>query len=184
MPAAGAGRWGLHRLDRRWADRLVAAARVQPGDFVLDIGAGTGAITERLVAARAVVLAVELHPGRAAELRARFEGQPVKVVRADAADLRLPARPFKVVANPPFSVGAAVVRRITAPGRRLEAAAHVVPTWMACRWAASGRPGFDVAVGPPVPADAFRPPPPNPTSLLLIAPSNRSGRRSTTRRRR
>jgi 23S rRNA (adenine-N6)-dimethyltransferase len=57
-----------------------------------------------LVAAGARVVAVELHPVRCASLRRRFAQDRVVVVRADARDLRLPRRPFRVVANPPFVV--------------------------------------------------------------------------------
>lgn len=45
---------------------FVEAAGVRGGDLVVDLGAGTGALTRPLLAAGARVLAVELHPGRAA----------------------------------------------------------------------------------------------------------------------
>jgi 23S rRNA (adenine-N6)-dimethyltransferase len=51
-------RWGWHRLDSRTAHRLVTSARVQRGDLVLDIGAGTGALTAPLVRAGARVIAI------------------------------------------------------------------------------------------------------------------------------
>jgi 16S rRNA A1518/A1519 N6-dimethyltransferase RsmA/KsgA/DIM1 with predicted DNA glycosylase/AP lyase activity len=54
--------WGWHRLADEWAARVVAAAAVGPGELVLDIGAGTGALTGPLVRAGARVVAVELHP--------------------------------------------------------------------------------------------------------------------------
>jgi SAM-dependent methyltransferase len=82
--------------------RLVALADVSSGDLVLDVGAGRGAITAELLRAGAHVIAVELHEQRVTFLRERFDGQRVTVVRTDASDLRLPRRPFKVVANPPF----------------------------------------------------------------------------------
>ncbi len=141
------GPWGWHRLAPAWADRLVADASVAPGDLVLDIGAGTGALTAPLVAAGARVVAVELHPGRAAALRRRFAGADVTVVRADAADLRLPRRPFRVVANPPFGVTTAVL----APPAGAGVAAGVRrPGAPAGRGAALGR-GPGAGRGPLVP---------------------------------
>ena len=114
--------WGWYRLTDEWAARLVKDAGIQPGELVLDIGAGTGAITARLLAAGAHVIAVELHPGRVAHLRRRFSGTPITVVRADAATLRLPRRPFRVVANPPYAIASALMRVLLSPGSRLDAA--------------------------------------------------------------
>lgn len=170
-----AGRWGWHQLEPRWAARLVALADVSLGDLVLDVGAGRGVITEALLRAGAHVVAIELHEQRLAFLRERFDGQRVAVVRADATDLRLPRRPFKVVANPPFGVTTALVRRITSPASRLERAALVVPSWAAVRWASgrgaggpAARRAFACSLGPRVPASAFRPVPPGGARVLVV----------------
>jgi 23S rRNA (adenine-N6)-dimethyltransferase len=173
---AGRARWGWHRLDSRWAARLVALAEVQPGDLVLDVGAGGGVITVELLRAGAHVVAIELHEQRAASLRERFADRRVTVVRADATDLRVPRRPFKVVANPPFGATTALLRRLTAPASRLERASLVLPSWAATRWASGrgaggprSRAAFTCSLGPRVPAKAFRPPPPNDTRVLLVS---------------
>jgi 23S rRNA (adenine-N6)-dimethyltransferase len=145
---------------------------VSPGDLVLDVGAGRGVITTELLRAGAHVVAIELHDERVAFLRREFDGRRVTVVRADAADLRLPRRPFKVVANPPFGATTALLRRLTSPSSRLERASLVLPAWAATRWSGgrgAGRPyGFTFALGPRVPGDAFRPPPPHDTRVLLV----------------
>jgi 23S rRNA (adenine-N6)-dimethyltransferase len=174
--AGHAGRWGWHQLDRSWAARLVALGDVSPGDLVLDIGAGGGAITEQLVRAGATVVAIELHPRRVSELRERYRAAPVTVVRADATDLRLPRRPFKVVANPPFAATVALLRRLTSPGSRLERACLVLPSWAAARWAAgrgtggrASRQTFAFSLGPRISAHAFRPAPPADPAILLVA---------------
>jgi 23S rRNA (adenine-N6)-dimethyltransferase len=157
--------WGWHRLDPRWAERIVAASGVRRGDLVLDIGAGDGALTGPLVDLGAVVIAIERHPQRAAALRERF-GRDVVVVRADAADLRLPLRPFHVVANPPFSATSAVLRRLLHPGSRLVSADLVLDERAIGRWIGSAAPAaprwqqeFAVVVGDRLPRHAFDPPP-------------------------
>jgi 23S rRNA (adenine-N6)-dimethyltransferase len=123
-------------------------------------------VTGALVRAGARVIAVELHPTRVRVLRRRFACAPVTVVQADAADLWLPATPFRVVANPPFGITTALLRRLLGPHSRLVAADVVVPLPVAARWAAGRAPGarrwgqvFDAVVVRRLPPDAFVPPP-------------------------
>lgn len=167
-------RWGWHQLDPQTAQLVVDDAGVGRGDLVLDIGAGLGALTDPLVATGASVIAVELHPGRAAALRERFGGR-ARVVCVDAADLRLPRRPFHVVANPPFGVSSALLRRLLASGSRLQTATVVLQRQTAVRWAGPDAPGrrrwertHQVSLGRPIPRHAFRPRPSVDAAVLDI----------------
>lgn len=141
---------------------------------MLDIGAGTGALTAPLLASGARVIAVERHPVRAAALRDRF-GDDITLVRADAADLRLPRRPFHVVANPPFAVTTAILRRLLHPGSRLLSAHLVLNVDVARRWASPSAPAaarwqreVDASLGRRVPRRAFRPAPPADCRMLHL----------------
>ncbi len=161
--------WGWHPLVDEWAARIVAAAGVRPGELVLDVGAGDGAITTHLVAAGARVVAVELHPGRVEKLRRRFAGAPVSVVQVDANDLRLPGRPFRVVSSPPYGVSSALIRTLLGPHSHLRAADLVLQRAAARRFA-EARAGrrFDLRIGYPLPRKAFRPPPQVDSAVLQI----------------
>jgi 23S rRNA (adenine-N6)-dimethyltransferase len=168
---------------------------VRPGELVLDIGAGVGALTAPLVRAGARVIAVELHPGRAERLAARFAGAPVTVLRIDARDLRLPHRPFRVVSSPPYGIGSALLRLLTARGSSMAAADLVLQRAVVRRWAdpepsaagrsgaASGRSGgiggrpphgraldgrWTATVGQRLPRRAFRIPPQVDSDVLVI----------------
>jgi len=175
VSAAARRRWGFHQLSDHWAQLLVHGAGIGPRDLVVDVGAGTGALTAALLDGGARVIAVELHPRRAHDLRLRFSHSDVVVVQVDASDLRLPRRPFKVVANPPFGIASALLRRLLGPGSRLQTADVVLPAWAARRWASPAAPGasrwrpaFGAAVKLRLPADAFRPPAPAPTAVLRL----------------
>lgn len=142
---------------------------------MLDLGAGTGALTGPLVRAGARVIAVELHPGRASRLRERFAGQPVRVIEADLTRVRLPRRRYRVVANLPYPVSAATLRRLLAPGTRLEAADLVLPRWVVARYAAGRGPGaarwsrtYDAAFARRLPRSAMTPPPPQDWAVLAL----------------
>ena len=171
MSAAGRSRraWGWHPLVDAWARRVVADAGVRPGQFVLDVGAGDGALTRHLVEAGARVLAVELHPGRARQLRARFADAPVTVVEADVRELRLPARPFRVVASPPYGISSELLRVLLAPRSQLVAADLVLQRAFVQRQLAQARRRrFALRAGLSLPRRAFAPPPRVDSAVLVV----------------
>ena len=169
-------RWSYYRLSPDWARTVVAGAGVRAGDTVLDLGAGTGALTEPLLDAGARVIAVEKHAGRARGLRHRFADRPVVVVEGDIRDLHLPARPFRVVANPPFHLVRPLVAQLL--HARLLLGADVVTQLDAARNVArsAGRRGVVVDVARTVPRSAFRPVPRIDAAVLRIRPVRRRGR--------
>ena len=178
MSGNGRRTWGWHPLDDTWAERVVDAARVRPGELVLDIGAGHGALTGPLLDAGARVLAVELHAGRADRLRRRFAERDVTVIEADATELRLPRRPFRVVANPPYGISTAVLARLLARGSGLVAADIVLQRAVVNRFV-MGRPfgttrwqrRFDADLGLRLPRKAFHPPPKVDSAVLVLRPT-------------
>src|SRR6202011_6392319 len=79
------------------------------------------------------VIAFELPPGRARQLRHRFADARVKVVQADATDLRLPRQPFRIVANPPFAITTALIKRLLAPRSEEHTSELQSPMYLVCR---------------------------------------------------
>lgn len=162
--------WGWHRLHDEWAGRVVALTPVRPGDLVLDLGAGGGALTAPLVAAGATVIAVELHAGRARRLRARHAADPVRVLVADLTELRWPGRPFRVVASPPYLRSVELVRRLLMADRLLSAdlvLQRAVARKLVRRPGRGGR-RFRLELGPGLPRRAFDPVPRVDSVLLRV----------------
>jgi 23S rRNA (adenine-N6)-dimethyltransferase len=138
---------------------------------VLDLGAGTGALTGALLESGARVVAVELHLSRGDALRREY-GDRVTVVRADLRDLQLPRRPFRVVASPPYSLSTTVVRTLLGTDRLISAdlvlqratARRLVMAPPSARHARRYR----LELGAHVPRSAFRPPPKVDSAILRI----------------
>ena len=133
---------------------------------MLDIGAGEGALTAHLVRAGARVVAVELHPRRAGALRERFPG--ITVVHADAASIRLPGRPFRVVANPPYGISSSLLRTLLAPDSRLVAADLVLQRAVVRKYASGAARRFSLTTGLMLPRRAFLPPPHVDSAVLVV----------------
>jgi 23S rRNA (adenine-N6)-dimethyltransferase len=143
----------------------VASSPVRPGDVVVDLGAGDGALTAPLERVGCRVLAVELHPRRATALRARFGGTRVAVVELDVGVFRWPGHPFRVVANPPYAGVNALVRRLL-DVQQLRSADLVVAE-SAARGLFRRHPDR-LELGPRVPRGAFRNRPPADARVLRM----------------
>lgn len=145
---------------------------------MLDLGAGHGALTHYLVRAGADVIAIELHPRRYARLRSRFAGTTVRTVQADLSSLRLPRRPFRVVANPPYHLTAELLRQLLARDSAL-VAADLVLQRSAVRAIVSGRgPArwwrrWMLSEGMALPRSAFHRPPTVDSRVLVVRVAHR-----------
>ena len=153
----------------------MAAAQLCPGELVVDLGAGTGSLTVPLAEAGARVIAVELHPRRAEELRRRLRGYDAVVVERELGTFRPPGRPFRVVANPPFPETAAVLAMLGA-ARRLVRADLVLQRGVVRQLEAGHRRSARQLAASRVldlPPAAFAPPPTVEVSLVPLRPRRR-----------
>ena len=103
--------------DPNLLDAIVRDAELRAGDVVLEVGAGEGALTERLLAAAGHVHAVEIDRGLEPAL-ARLAAQPALDLHwGDAMELDLAAfepPPTAVVSNLPYAVATPVLLRTVA----------------------------------------------------------------------
>lgn len=93
---------------------LIGHSNIRRGDLVIDIGAGSGAITAVLARRCRQVLAYENEPGILNKLQQNMRRHKnVKVIAQDFLQAKLPDEPYKVFANIPFHLSADIVRRLT-----------------------------------------------------------------------
>lgn len=108
--------------DPRLAGSLVALFAPQPADRIVEIGPGEGALTRHLAGRCARYVALEIDVRLVPALEALLAPHPGAGVRlADALDADWPALaaelggpPLRVIANLPYNVGTAIVRRLLA----------------------------------------------------------------------
>jgi 23S rRNA (adenine-N6)-dimethyltransferase len=153
--AAGLGQHFLR--SPRLASQIVRDAAVPRGALVLDIGAGFGRLTAPLLTTGARVIAVEMDPKLARGLERRY---PVaRVVCEDALTMALPRQPFRVIANLPFNISTAMLRRLVA-SPQLERADLIVAR------------GFALKSGLPItrwlPRREFMPPPSTDAAIVTF----------------
>lgn len=100
--------------DLRVADRIVGALDLSSSDDVLEIGPGTGVLTERLTPACRSVVGVELDQNLYAALRTRFaDSSAVRLIHGDALTIDPCAifqEPYKLIGNIPYYVTGPIVR--------------------------------------------------------------------------
>lgn len=138
-PARGAP--GQHFLrSKRLAADLVREAGIAPGDLVVDIGAGDGALTRALMRAGAEVIALELDPRLVGQLRRLEERGDVTVVQVDATRWAWPARPFRVVSNLPFAGSGAILGHLLRDPTIALRGADVIVQWELAAKVAAVRP--------------------------------------------
>ena len=128
-------KWGQNFLvDRSAADRIVAAAAISPGETVLEIGAGDGALTRSLLATGGRLLAVEIDERRADALRRELAGDAnASVETGDALASSIGERlsrhglpaPAVVVGNLPYNAATPILR---AALRERESVSRIVAT--------------------------------------------------------
>ena len=96
-------------VDREVLSRIADYAELNPADSILEIGAGTGNLTEVLSHRAGKVYAVEVDRGLAAGLKGRFAN--VVVIEGNALKVELPDY-NKVVSNLPYQISSKITYRL------------------------------------------------------------------------
>jgi 16S rRNA (adenine1518-N6/adenine1519-N6)-dimethyltransferase len=133
-------------FDPQLLEALLDDAEVRAGERILEVGAGAGTLTERLLARGAAVVAAEIDPLLVEHLAARGPHPALTLVPGDALGPgeRLSAGvegalagaggSFRLVANLPYAIATPLVMRLVAREPRLAGIAVLVQEEVAERW--------------------------------------------------
>ena len=105
-------------VDENCLEALVASAKPVAGEELLEIGPGTGTLTERLLAAGCQVTAVEFDTRLYSFLHEKYAGEPrLRLVHADACRVDYAAlfpagTSFRVIANLPYSCASPLLAKL------------------------------------------------------------------------
>lgn len=170
-------------VDQALISELIDDLKIAEDELVVDLGAGSGALTVPLASKGARVWAVERDPVWADRLVARALDAKlddrIRVIRSDLRRLRFPREPFRVVANPPFNLTTDILKLIldnpsAASTTRadlvlqrevvLKHSAQPPNTLKISSWS----PWWEFSAGRRIPASAFRPRPAVDAAVLTI----------------
>lgn len=115
-------RFGQHFLtDRHYLRRIVEAIAPRPGEPLVEIGPGTGLLTDQLVERAGHLHVIEIDRELAAALRARWPADRLTVHESDVLEFdlgSLPA-PLRVAGNLPYNVSTPILFQVAAAADRI-----------------------------------------------------------------
>jgi 16S rRNA (adenine1518-N6/adenine1519-N6)-dimethyltransferase len=181
-------RLGQHFLIRGSVlERIARAACPEPEPLVIEIGPGRGALTTRLLARAARVIAVELDAWLVRHLAEAHTGNAgLQIIEADALTLDLGQwGPAVIAGNLPYYAATAIIERVVALGPLLRRGVFLVQKEVAERiTAAPGNRAYgylsvalqlfaDVELLFEVKPAAFHPPPKVDSAVVRLVPHDR-----------
>jgi 16S rRNA (adenine1518-N6/adenine1519-N6)-dimethyltransferase len=173
--------------DRSVLDRILRAGHIDNDDQVLEVGAGTGVLTEALAGVARRIVAVELDDALFPLLGERFSGTPrVELLHANALEVdpsELFEGEYKLLGNIPYYITGPLVRHFLEARHPPNLLVFMVQKEVAERMAAApGRLSLlgvsvqfyaRVTVVSSVPAGAFYPRPKVDSAIVRIEPHHR-----------
>ncbi len=106
--------YGQHFLkDQSVIDKIIAAADIQPGDIVVEVGPGTGALTKSLAPISSKLVLIEADGELIPSLTAQFPS--AEIIKADAAKfdfMSVAKGEWIFVSNLPYNAGNAILMNV------------------------------------------------------------------------
>ncbi|MFA5879082.1 MAG: 16S rRNA (adenine(1518)-N(6)/adenine(1519)-N(6))-dimethyltransferase RsmA [Candidatus Margulisiibacteriota bacterium] len=109
--------------DQNSLQKIVKLCEVKPQDVVLEIGAGTGLLTEKLQKKAGKLYILEIEQILISKLEARFKEPNVTIFHEDILKFdfnRINEQKFRVIANIPYYISTKIIKQIIANLTRIE----------------------------------------------------------------
>src|SRR6476660_5726728 len=115
-------RFGQNFLaDAHYVAKIVASIAPAPGDNIVEIGPGLGALTDALVARAGRIAAIEIDRDLAARLRERFQPDRLELHVADALafDFATLGTDLRIVGNLPYNISSPLLFHLVGDANRI-----------------------------------------------------------------
>ena len=110
-------------VNQNYIDKIISALEIETDETIIEIGAGRGALTEKLIESGANVVAVELERDMIAVLREQFgDRENFQLIESDALKVnfseainpksQIPTPKSKLVANLPYYISTAILQKL------------------------------------------------------------------------
>ena len=185
--------WGQHFLNDHYCQKIVRFANLTSQDMVLEIGPGTGQLTQYLLRVASCVIAIEIDPRLVQVLRENSPDTEAKRLRIIEGDILaiplenlLPQEQIHLVSNLPYNIATPVIKKMIKDGPYFETMTILVQKEVAQRiMAKSGTRDFGyftllvqshcrVEKGFDIPPEAFSPSPAVDSTLIRLISVKRS----------
>ncbi len=181
---AGPNFSGQHLLHHKGTiERIIDLAQLEPQDTVVEIGPGRGALTKHLIEKADRVIAIEYDQNFVNYLQEKFKlVNNLHIIERDFLEAHLPQKPFRVVANIPYSITTPILQKLLTGFNALQGAVLMMEKGAARRFTANAiktpkvlywRMQYQFTLAFEVPADYFSPPPRVASAVVKIEPRER-----------
>lgn len=106
-------------VDENYINKIISSVNPQENETIIEIGAGRGALTEKLVESDANIIAIELEREMISVLKEKFgKNQNISLIESDALKVDFEdlikdnSQKIKVVANLPYNVATAILQKL------------------------------------------------------------------------
>jgi 16S rRNA (adenine1518-N6/adenine1519-N6)-dimethyltransferase len=174
-------------VDESTAERIVKALDSKPGEQIVEIGPGRGALTGFLLQTGCQVTAVEFDRDLVPMLKAKFKNQPhLNLIHDDFLRIAPDSLPssFKLIGNLPYNISTVIIERLYEFKSKLVTAVFTVQTEVAERLISPPgnrdygsltvimNAGFSAVELFRIPPRAFKPSPQINSSVIQLIPLN------------